>query len=98
TQVAASGEGELQLVHNITAGNASAYFFRVLAAAGTRGLHSEYLVDATLADPEAPFVTAVSLPAEASTVSHVAPNFTVSFSEDMLASTVVQASNYELRS
>lgn len=98
TQVAASGEGELQLVHNITAGNASAYFFRVLADAGTRGLHSEYLVDATLADPEAPFVTAVSLPAEASTVSYVAPNFTVSFSEDMLASTVVQAANYELRS
>jgi hypothetical protein len=98
TQVAVSGEGELQLVHPISAGQASAYFLRVVALNDTRGLRSEYLVDVSLADPEAPFVTSVSLPAEGTSASYVAPNFSLGFSEDMLASTVMQAANYELRS
>ncbi|HCN29338.1 MAG TPA: hypothetical protein DIT64_11420, partial [Verrucomicrobiales bacterium] len=97
TQVAVSDAGDPQLSYAVTAGNESAYYFRVFDAASTRGLHSEYLVDVTITDPEQPFVTAVSLPAEGATVSYAGPNFTVTFSEDMLASTVTNAANYDLR-
>jgi hypothetical protein len=57
---------------------------------------AEYFEDFLLSDTVAPAITGDTLPGEGSTQSFVYPYFTLNFSEDMLASTVNAASNYEL--
>ena len=97
TQMAISNAGDPQLTFAVTAGNESAYYFRVYDAASTRGLHAEYLVDITIADPLAPTITLLNLPEEGSSTSYVSSNFSINYSEDMLASTVTNPASYELR-
>lgn len=97
TLVAETEADVTQLVHEVVEGQESAYFLRIYDAASTRGLFATYLADVAIVDPLPPSVTAVSLPAEGSAASYVSPNFTVTFSEDMLASTVTNATNYDLR-
>jgi|GEM_PF-1556707 len=97
TQMAISNAGDPQLTFAVTAGNESAYSFRVYDAATTRGLHAEYLVDITIADPVAPTITLLNLPQEGVSTSYVSSNFSISYSEDMLASTVTNPASYELR-
>ena len=97
TQMAISNAGDPQLTFAVTAGNESAYYFRVYDGTSTRGLHAEYLVDITIADPVAPTITLLNLPAEGGSVTYVSPNFSINYSEDMLASTVTNPASYELR-
>jgi hypothetical protein len=97
TQMAISNEGDPQLTFAVNAGDESAYYFRVYDGASTRGLHAEYLVDITIADPVAPTITLLNLPAEGGSTSYVSSNFSINYSEDMLASTVTNPASYELR-
>jgi hypothetical protein len=98
TQVAVSNPGDGQLAFSVTAGNESAYVYRVTESGGTGGLRSEYVVDVTIADPQPPSVVGTTLPAEGSTATYVDPYFTVTFTEDMLADTVNDGGNFDLRS
>ena len=64
---------------------------------GTRGLLAQYLLSIDIGDSEPPVITSISLPGEGSTVSSVDPQFNLGFSEDMLAATVTDSANYDLR-
>lgn len=97
TQMAISNAGDPQLTFAVNAGDESAYYFRVYDGASTRGLHAEYLVDITIADPVAPTITLLNLPEEGGSTSYVSSNFSINYSEDMLASTVTNPASYELR-
>jgi hypothetical protein len=61
------------------------------------GLTSQYMLNVDIADTTPPAVTAVSLPAEGSSSTWVDPRLTVTFSKDMLATTVNDGTNYDLR-
>ena len=82
--------------HDIPAGEEGTYYARVTATGGTSGLLSQYLLSIDVADLVQPFVTGTNLPDEGSTITSVYDRFDLSFSEDMLASTVNDSVNYEL--
>ncbi|MBN8456246.1 MAG: VCBS repeat-containing protein [Verrucomicrobia bacterium] len=84
-----------QLVYTLQPGDESTYHIRVTDSAG-RGIMAEYFLDLELADVVPPSIVSNSLPAEGSTVTYVASSFSLGFSEDMLASAVTNAANYEL--
>ena len=91
--VVATGTGS----YDIPPGEDGTYYARVSAAAGTAGLASQYLLSIQLADLVSPFVTGTNLPAEGTTITDIYDRFNLSFSEDMLASTINDSLNYELQ-
>src|SRR5205085_6266737 len=60
-------------------------------------LVAQYRLDLTLADTQAPSIIANSLPAEGTLSTDLFDRFTLTFSEDMDASTVNNVANYSLR-
>ncbi|MDG2125625.1 MAG: FG-GAP-like repeat-containing protein, partial [Verrucomicrobiales bacterium] len=96
TEVAVSSPGDPQLSYAVGVGEADTYRFRVTQDGNTAGMSSAYIVDVTAADLVAPLVTMNNLPAEGSAGGFPGPNFSLTFSEDMLASTVNDLGNYEL--
>lgn len=60
-------------------------------------LFAQYILNVDLSDTLPPSITAVSFPDDGSTNSTILDTFTVSFSKDMLASTVTDPGTYELR-
>ena len=60
-------------------------------------LRAQYVLTVSVTDNVPPTITAVSLPAEGTSSSGVIDRFDMGFSEDMLASSVNAAANYELR-
>ena len=95
TEVAVSSPGDPQLSYAVGVGEADTYRFRVTQDGNTAGMSSAYIVDVTAADLVAPLVTMNNLPAEGSAGGFPGPNFSLTFSEDMLASTVNDLGNYE---
>lgn len=71
------------------------YYFRIQTT--NRNLRAQYLLTINGTDVAPPLLTSASLPSEGSTNSGMWDRFTVSFSEDMLAGTVTNVANYELR-
>ncbi|MCY2989793.1 MAG: FG-GAP-like repeat-containing protein, partial [Planctomycetota bacterium] len=64
---------------------------------GHPGLLSQYILGVDLVDSVPPTITADDLSAEGSTVTAILDRFTLSFSEDLAAATVNDASNFDLR-
>jgi hypothetical protein len=83
--------------YTIPLGEDGTYYARVTAGSGTAGLQSQYLLSIDVADLLSPFVTGDTLPAEGSTISSVSDRFNLTYSEDMLASTVNSSASYDLR-
>ncbi|YCM44551.1 FG-GAP-like repeat-containing protein [Verrucomicrobiaceae bacterium 227] len=83
------------LDYTLPAGAESTYYAKISESSG-RGVMAEYFLDIALTDVVPPSITADTLPAEGSVVNYVASDFTLNFSEDMLAATVNDAAAYEL--
>ena len=83
------------LVYTIPSGGDGAYYARVTSS--TLGLLTEYLLDLDVADTQPPFIVADTLPLAGTNLLTMYDRFSLTFSEDMLASTVTNAANYELR-
>ena len=90
--------GATNLLYAVPVAGDGTYYARITASGATTGLASQYLLNIVLADVVPPSITSLDLPAEASTNAPVVDRFTLGFSEDMIASTVLNAGNYELRS
>ncbi|NGO38261.1 hypothetical protein G4L39_02470, partial [Limisphaera ngatamarikiensis] len=76
------------------------YLARVRADGGSAGLLAQYLLRVDVLTPvdlTPPQVVADTLPAEGSSVPAVIDRFTLTFSEDMLATTVNNPASFELR-
>jgi subtilase family serine protease len=95
TKVAEEVGSPASLTHDVAVNGT--YYARVLATANA-GLLAQYVLGIELEDSVAPTIVSCSLPGEGTTGSGVVDRFTVRFSEDMLAGTVNEAANYELRS
>ncbi|MBC8002313.1 MAG: VCBS repeat-containing protein, partial [Opitutaceae bacterium] len=98
TLITNSLPGATNLLYAIPVAGDGIYYARITASGATTGLASQYLLNLVLADVVPPFITSLNLPAEASTNAIVVDRFTMGFSEDMIASRVLNAGNYELRS
>ncbi|HOC01080.1 MAG TPA: FG-GAP-like repeat-containing protein, partial [Verrucomicrobiota bacterium] len=94
TKVAEDVGSPASLTHDVAVNGT--YYGRVLATANA-GLRAQYVLGIELEDSVAPTIVSCSLPGEGTTGSGVVDRFTVGFSEDMLAGTVNEAANYELR-
>ena len=94
TQITPDTLTATQLVYTLKPGDESTYHLRVTG--GGRGLMAEYLLDLSLSDIIAPLILADTLPAEASAPTFFGSSFSLTFSEDMLASTVNNPANYQL--
>ncbi|MCS7091075.1 MAG: CARDB domain-containing protein [Verrucomicrobiota bacterium] len=68
------------------------------ASASEPGLMSQYLLTLELADASPPTIVADTLPLEGAQVLDLVDRFTLTFSEDTLATTVNNPTNYEMRS
>ncbi|WP_345714471.1 Ig-like domain-containing protein, partial [Luteolibacter yonseiensis] len=95
TQVTPDEVTATRLVYTLKAGDESTYYVRVGGSSGL-GLMAEYFADIAISDTVPPTITSNSLPAEGTTVSYLAPSFTLGFSEDMLAASVNDLASYEL--
>ncbi|HEX7863031.1 MAG TPA: FG-GAP-like repeat-containing protein [Verrucomicrobiae bacterium] len=97
-------EGATNAAFIVPADNQGMYYVRVTGNFSPTdpgyapGLFSQYLLDVTVTDSVAPTITSLTLPAQNSTNISVAPTFTIGFSQDMLAPTVLTNTSYELRS
>ncbi|MCP5526590.1 MAG: VCBS repeat-containing protein, partial [Verrucomicrobiales bacterium] len=94
--VAQGAASDLSLAYIIPNGGDGAHYAR-LRAAGGAGLLAQYILSVALEDTVPPVITSVSLPAEGTTSMGIIDRFDVGFSEDMLASTVNDSGNFELR-
>ena len=61
-------------------------------------IFSQYLLSLELADTLPPHIISTTLPPEGTVSSNIVDRFSITFSEDMLAPTVTNTANYELRS
>ncbi|MGN6385112.1 MAG: Ig-like domain-containing protein, partial [Verrucomicrobiota bacterium] len=96
TSVASSAEGATNVSFTIPADGANIYYLKVTdTTAG--GLDHHYFATLKVNDSTAPIITSISLPDEGSTNTYVGADFSIGFSEDMLASTVNTNVNYELK-
>ncbi|HET7625534.1 MAG TPA: LamG-like jellyroll fold domain-containing protein, partial [Verrucomicrobiae bacterium] len=80
---------------NFTVVSNSVYYIHV--ETGNRDLRAQYLLNVTVSDGVPPEITETSLPAEGSSTSSIVDQFTLDFSEDILASSASNSANYELR-
>ena len=99
TVLAAGAQGDTNLFFTVP--TEVPYFARIRAASGTEGLFSQYLLSINVAVPQdvqPPQITADTFPAEGSSIGGIFDRFSLTFSEDMLAATVNNSANYELRS
>lgn len=60
-------------------------------------LFAQYLLDIDLSDATSPAITGVTFPAEGTTNSAIIDRFTLSFSKDLLSTSVTDVATYELR-
>lgn len=74
-----------------------AHYIRLRPNSGTAGLMADYRLYVDVIDEVAPFITSNSLPEEGASTLALIDRFTLGFSEDMLAETVNDSANYELR-
>ncbi len=95
--VAAAAEGTTTLTYVVPAGGAGTYQGRVRSNTGI-GVTSEYLLTVELEDLIPPVIASTTLPAEGTTNARVLDRFSIQFGEEMLAPTVNDPANYELRS
>lgn len=72
-----------------------AYFVHVQTT--NPGLRSQYLLNVTMVDGVPPLIAACTLPAEGTTNNSMITRFNLTFSEDILSSSVSNSANYELR-
>jgi hypothetical protein len=96
TVVASAEIGAPSLNYVVPAGKAGNYYARIRPSSGA-GMFAQYQLTLTLADTDNPVITSDTLPAEGSTVTDFFGDFQLTFSENLLASTVNNASNYDLR-
>ena len=89
--------GTTPVSHTVLAGAAGTYYARIRASSGA-DFYAQYRLALTVADIQAPTITADTLPAEGSTVTNFFWDFSLSFSETLQAATVNNVANYELRS
>lgn len=71
------------------------YFLQVFST--NTDIRSQYLLDIAVSDSVAPKVTGTSLPAQGTASGSIIDRFTLTYSEDLNATTATNASNYELR-
>ncbi len=95
--VASAAAGETNLNYTVPMAQGGAYYVRMRAQAGTTGLFSQYLLSIELSDLLPPAIVADSLPAEGTTSLALFDRFTLTFSEDLLASSVNAADTFDLR-
>lgn len=95
--IASSNAGDASLSYTLPADGAGNYYLHVTDSAGG-GLFNEYLAKISITDSTAPSIISVNLPDENSTSTLVNPNIQLTFSEDMMPSSVNDLTNYELRS
>ncbi|HXJ73181.1 MAG TPA: FG-GAP-like repeat-containing protein, partial [Candidatus Dormibacteraeota bacterium] len=99
-----SPAGVTNLVYDVLAG--SDYYARVTAASNSANLLAQYILSITVTDAVPPVVTGLSVGntyvsqvvTQGSVLGLMADRFSLSFSEDMLAASVNNVSNYDLRS
>ncbi|HEY9174147.1 MAG TPA: LamG-like jellyroll fold domain-containing protein, partial [Verrucomicrobiae bacterium] len=77
--------------------NGVAWVSMAPSSAGEPGLLTQYLLNLNLTDTLPPTIVADTLPAEGSSVLGLFDRFSLTFSEDMLATSVNAPSSYELR-
>ena len=97
TVVATSAAGATTFSYAIPSGANGTYYVRVTANGSTAGLLSQYLLGIDLVNTQPPTITSISFPAEGTTTNAVLDRFTVTFSEDLNASTINNPSNFDLR-
>ena len=95
TIIAETAQGTASLSHTVAADGT--YYARVTTLSEDLGFFSEYRLLIELTDAEPPSVTGDSLPAEGSTTSDLLIAFSLQFNEDLLATSVNDPANYELR-
>jgi hypothetical protein len=96
TAVVTGAAGATPVNYTVPGGGAGAYYARIRASSGA-DLFGLYSMSITLADTQAPTITASTLPGEGSTGTTLFDRFDLTFSEDMDASTVNSLANYDLR-
>ncbi|MEK7675632.1 MAG: Ig-like domain-containing protein, partial [Verrucomicrobiota bacterium] len=96
--LANSEPGATNLTYTLPEGVSGACYAAVGASEGAVWLKTAYVVDIDLGDAQPPVITASSWPEEGTTSTGILQVFTLSFSEDLAASTVNEGANYELRS
>ncbi|VGO16047.1 hypothetical protein PDESU_04637 [Pontiella desulfatans] len=84
-------------LYYVTEGSGT-YYIRVRAAYGPKDVKTQYIVHLSTFDSTMPVVTDESLPDAGSPNETIIDDFTVTFSEEMEASTVTEAANFELLS
>ncbi|WP_372846999.1 FG-GAP-like repeat-containing protein, partial [Pontiella sp.] len=94
----ASSPFDLQTNLTYTTETSGTYYIRVVSGYGGLDVKSQYIVQLSSFDSTMPVITMETLPMHGSTNAVVLDNFTVTFSEEMEASTVTDAGNFELRS
>ena len=97
TAVTNSQPADAGLAYRVLAGAEGVYCAQVYAASNSGGLEAMYVLNMSVLDQAAPYITGDSIPANGSTNLGVIDRFTLSFSEDMKPETVTRNLNYELR-
>ena len=96
TPVAAEAAGVTPMTYTVPAGQSGTFHARIRASSGA-DLLGLYWLSITLADSQAPAITATTLPGEGSTVTDYFDAFTLSFSENLEAPSVNNLAHYDLR-
>ncbi|MDF7800708.1 FG-GAP-like repeat-containing protein [Pontiellaceae bacterium B1224] len=81
-----------------TTTSSGVYHVRVRDALAEAGFPYQYLLDVSLQDGVAPFITDITMPAGGSSSLMVTDRFTITFSEEMDEASVNNVANYDLRS
>jgi hypothetical protein len=95
-----SEENEPSISYTVPADEAGRHYLRVRASGATGGLLSVYLLDFAVTLPQdtvPPTVVSVTLPPAGSVSPAAIDRFQITFSEDLMAVTANDLSNYELR-
>jgi hypothetical protein len=95
-EVNASSPFDLQTNLTYSTESSGTYYVRVVSGYGGLDVKSQYIVHLSTFDSTMPVVTMETLPSEGSTNAVVLDIFAVTFSEEMEASTVTDAGNFEL--
>ncbi|MEX0741201.1 MAG: FG-GAP-like repeat-containing protein, partial [Phycisphaeraceae bacterium] len=93
--VASEGAGIPTLTHTVGEGEEDFYYVRVTGS--PHGMFSQWFLSIELEDNTAPWIVADTQPEEGATLTSLFDRFTLTFPEDMDASTINNPSNYDVR-